>query len=468
MSQNKSINKRTEDMLEGTVGPTLLKLTLPMIVGLLSVLLINLVDTFYIGQLGLIELASVSFTFPVVFVVWSIAFGIGIGTSSVVARAIGQGNHPEVKILTTASLYLTFLVMGIVGVVGVMTINPVFTMLGASPDMMPLIRDYMVIWFLGYPLVALPMVGNNAIRATGDSKTPSMVMMGLAIVNAILDPFFIFGIGPFPMMGVKGAAIATVISYFFALVAGFWVLGKREKMLEIKFPSFEKLFSSWSRILYIATPAAFANVLAPLASAVLTRIISSYGADAVAAFGIGTRIEAVAMLGVMALTAILTPFIAQNLGARNLGRIREALTYSSKFSHVWGLLVAFLLAVSAYPIASIFSDDTGVQYLSRAYLWILPISFGFMGLSMIASSACNGLNRPFESFVVQIFRLFILIVPLAMIGSWRFGILGVFGGIFVGNLISGVVSTTWVKFSVFIKTEKLIEKSIPMQEIEQK
>ena len=87
---------------------------------------------------------------------------------------------------------------------------------------------------------------------------------------------------------------------------------------------------------------------------------------------------------------------------------------------------------------------------------------------MIASSACNGLNRPFESFVVQIFRLFILIVPLAMIGSWRFGILGVFGGIFVGNLISGVVSTTWVKFSVFIKTEKLIEKSIPMQEIEQK
>ncbi len=455
-------------MLEGVVGPTLLRLTLPMIVGLLSVLLINLVDTFYIGQLGLIELASVSFTFPIVFVVWSIAFGIGIGTSSVVARAIGQGNHREVKMLTTSSLYLTFLVMAAVGVFGVITINPVFTMLGASPDMMPLIRDYMVIWFLGYPLVALPMVGNNAIRATGDSKTPSIVMMGLAIVNAILDPFFIFGIGPFPMMGVKGAAIATVISYFFALGAGFWVLGKREKMLEIKFPLFEKLFSSWGRILYIATPAAFANVLAPLASAVLTRIISSYGADAVAAFGIGTRIEAVAMLGVMALTAILTPFIAQNLGARNMDRIRDALNYSSKFSHVWGLLVALLLAVSAYPIASVFSDDAGVQYLSRAYLWILPISFGFVGLAMIASSACNGLNRPFESFVVQIFRLFILIVPLAMIGSWRFGILGVFGGIFVGNLIAGVISITWVKFSVFLKTEKLIQKPIPMQKIEQK
>ena len=152
----------------------------------------QLVDTFYIGQLGLIELASVSFTFPVVFVVWSIAFGIGIGTSSVVARAIGQGNHREVKMLTTASLYLTFLVMGAVGVFGVITINPVFTMLGASPDMMPLIRDYMVIWFLGYPLVALPMVGNNAIRATGDSKTPSIVMMGLAIVNAILDPCLLY------------------------------------------------------------------------------------------------------------------------------------------------------------------------------------------------------------------------------------------------------------------------------------
>ena len=447
-------------MLEGKVGPTLLRLTVPMMLGLLSILLINIVDTFYIGQLGLIELASVSFTFPVIFVVWSIAFGIGIGTSAVVARAIGQGNHAEVKTLTTTSLYLTFVVVAIVGVIGIITIKPVFTALGASPEMMPFIRDYMVIWFLGYPLVALPMVGNNAIRATGDSKTPSMVMMGIAIVNAILDPFFIFGIGPFPMMGVKGAAIATVISYFFALVAGFWVLGKREKMLEIGFPSYEKLFSSWKRILYIATPAALANVLAPLASAVLTRIIADYGADAVAAFGIGTRLEALSMLGVMALTALLTPFIAQNLGARNMSRIREALTYSTKFSHVWGLAATLLLAASAYPVAAVFSDNVGVQSLTRAYLWIIPISFGFFGLSMVASSACNALNRPIESFAVQIFRLFVLIVPLAMIGSWQFGIHGVFWGIFAGNVLSGIVAIVWVRFSVLPKTEKRTELTL--------
>ena len=457
MPKNQSNKHQAKDMLEGMVGPTLLRLTLPMMLGLLSILLINLVDTFYIGQLGLIELAAVSFTFPVVFVVWSIAFGIGIGTSSVVARAIGQGNHTEVKTLTTASLYLTFFVVAIVGLIGIITIEPVFKALGASSEMLPFIRDYMIIWFLGYPLVALPMVGNNAIRATGDSKTPSMVMMGIAIVNAILDPFFIFGIGPFPMMGVKGAAVATVISYFFALVAGFWVLGKREKMLEIGLPSWEKLFSSWKPILYIATPAALANVLAPLTGAILTRIVASYGADAVAAFGIGTRLEALAMLGVMALTALLTPFIAQNLGARNMNRIREALTYSSKFSYVWGLAATLLLAVTAYPIASIFSDNDGVQFLTRAYLWIIPISFGFFGLSMIASSVCNALNRPIESFAIQIFRLFILIVPLAMIGSWQFGMLGVFGGIFVGNVLSGVVAIAWVRFVILPRTEKQTE-----------
>ena len=162
----------------------------------------------------------------------------------------------------------------------------------------------------------------------------------------------------------------------------------------------------------------------------------------------------------MALTALLTPFIAQNLGAGNMSRIREALTYSTKFSHVWGLAATLLLAASAYPVAAVFSDNVGVQSLTRAYLWIIPISFGFFGLSMVASSACNALNRPIESFAVQIFRLFVLIVPLAMIGSWQFGIHGVFWGIFAGNVLSGIVAIVWVRFSVLQKTEKRTELTL--------
>ena len=408
-------------MLEGAVGPTLLRLAIPMIMGIVSIMLINIIDTFYIGQLGVKELAAISFTFPVVFTVMSVSFGLGIGTSAVVSRAIGKGDRAQVRRLTTDSLYLTVIVMILASVLGLATIEPVFMAMGATEDLLPIIRDYMILWYLGVGLVAIPIVGNNAIRATGDSKTPSVVMMVMAVINAILDPFLIFGIGPFPAMGVQGAALATVIAYVCALVAGLWVLGKREQMLERGFPTARTAWVSWKLVLYIGAPAAVTNMLAPISSVVLIRMVAGYGADAVAAFGVGTRLESLAMLGVMALASILTPFIGQNFGAQYYDRIQESLAYSSRFSLIWGAVACVLLAIGAYPIASIFNDAESVQSITRLFVWVVPLSFGFFGMTLLASSACNGLNCPLQSVAINIARLFILMLPLAWYGSRSWG-----------------------------------------------
>ncbi len=432
-------------MLEGPVGPTLFRLTLPMIMGLVSIMLINIIDTLYIGQLGVQELAAISFTFPVVFTVMSMAFGIGIGTSSVVARAIGQGDQVRVQRLTTHSLYLTFVVMSLFSLLGLFTLEPVFTALGASADLQVIIEDYMTIWYLGVPLLALPMVGNSAIRATGDSRTPSRVMMVVALVNAILDPFLIFGIGPFPEMGVRGAALATVIAYFFAMFAGLWVLGKREKMLEFSLPRPALVWESWKPILFIATPAALTNMLNPLSNAALTRMVSSYGPDSVAAFGVGTRLESLAILGIMALSSVLTPFVGQNMGARQPKRIEESLGFSARFSLIWGAGAFLILAAGAFPIASLFSNAESVQSLTRLYLWTVPISYGFFGMSLLASSACNGLHLPMQSSMINLVRLFLLILPLAWLGSELMGLLGIFLGMAVGNAVSGGGAMLWIR-----------------------
>ncbi|MGA1597875.1 MAG: MATE family efflux transporter [bacterium] len=436
---------RSSGMLEGPVGPTLFRLTLPMIMGIVSIMLINIIDTFYIGQLGVRELAAISFTFPVVFTVMSLAFGIGIGTSSVVSRAIGQGDPTRVRRLTTYSLYLTAVLMSLISAVGLITIEPVFTAMGASEDMLEIIRDYMTLWYLGVGLLAIPIVGNSAIRATGDSKTPSRVMLVIAVVNAALDPFLIFGLGPFPQMGVQGAALATVIAYFFALLAGLWILGKREQMLEGGFPRPQHLWESWRPVLFIGMPAALTSMLAPISNAILTRMVSEYGTNAVAAFGVGTRLESLALLGVMSLSAILTPFVGQNFGARKPDRIRDSLVFSTRFSLFWGVGACLLLASGAVPISAIFSDADGVRELTQLFLWSVPFSFGFYGLAMLASAACNGLHRPMQSTTINLLRLFVLILPLAWIGSTAFGLLGIFLGIAVGNIISGLGAMFWLR-----------------------
>jgi len=218
-------------MTEGPVGPSLIRLAVPMIFGLVSIMLFNLVDTFYISLIGVRELVAISFTFPVTFTLMSFSFGIGIGAAAVISRAIGEGDQHRVQRLTTDSLLLVALIIICVAGLSFFALDSIFTLMGASTESLPLIKEYMIPWLSGVVFVVIPIVGNSAIRATGDTKTPSWIMIIAAGVNAVLDPLLIFGYGPFPELGIQGAAIATVISYISIMIAGLWVLGIRERML---------------------------------------------------------------------------------------------------------------------------------------------------------------------------------------------------------------------------------------------
>ena len=176
------------ELTEGQVPIQLLRLTLPMIWGVLSVLAFSLADTYFVAQLGTKELAAMSFTFPVVTILGSIAMGLGTGASSVIARVIGRGEHQQVQRLTTDSLLLSLLIVSILASLGLITINPLFATLGAELELLPLIRDYMNIWYLGMVFLVVPMVGNSVIRASGNTVLPSLIMTLAAGVNILVDP----------------------------------------------------------------------------------------------------------------------------------------------------------------------------------------------------------------------------------------------------------------------------------------
>jgi Na+-driven multidrug efflux pump len=159
-----------------------------MVWGILSILAFSLADTYFVAQLGTQELAAISFTFPIVNVLSNVAMGLGIGASSMISRAIGEGDRQKVQRLTTDSLLLSLLVVVVLVGIGLATIQPVFTALGAGPDILPLIQDYMSIWYLGMAFIVVPMVGNSAIRASGNTLVPGMSMMFAAGANIVLDP----------------------------------------------------------------------------------------------------------------------------------------------------------------------------------------------------------------------------------------------------------------------------------------
>ncbi|MBU1077598.1 MAG: MATE family efflux transporter, partial [Spirochaetes bacterium] len=338
----KNIQKNHSSLISGSIGRLLTRLTMPMIGGILAMVMFNLVDTIFVGRLGRDELAAMGFIYPVVLVIGSIALGMGIGASSVISRAIGEGNLQKVRRLTTDSLLLAFLLVAVFAVTGFFTIKPLFRAMGASGVILEHIRSYMSIWYAGVLFVIVPMVGNNAIRATGDTKTPSLIMMTAVGVNILFDPLLIFGMGPFPRMGIAGAALATVFARAITFLVALYVLYKRDKLITLKIPGLDELWRSWKSLLYIGIPAAGANIIQPLSIGVITRILSVFGPGIVAAFGAVSRVEMFSLTVIMALATALNPFIGQNYGAKKRDRVRQGIKLSIRFTLYWGLFLTIL------------------------------------------------------------------------------------------------------------------------------
>ncbi len=416
-----------------------------MIVGIMGLVAFNLVDTFFVGRLGTVQLAAISFTFPVVFVIGSIALGLGVGVSSVVSRAIGEGDFHKVQRLTTDALVLAMVIAVTLVGVGLLTIDPLFRLLGASPGILPYIKQYMTIWYPGVAFVIIPMVGNSAIRATGDMKTPAVIMVALVVVNLVLDPLLIFGIGPFPRWELQGAAVATVFARAVVMVLSLWVLIKREKMIVFVPPRLRVVIESWKKILYIGLPAAGTNLIIPVSMGVITRLVSSYGPGAVAGLGVATRLEAFSLTVIMALGSVLAPFVGQNWGAKKIDRVKLAVKYAQRFALVWGSGVFLVFLFFAGPVAGLFNDNPVVISTIVSYVLIVPVTYGLLGVLMLSGSTFNALNKPMPSAALSMFRMVVLYIPLAYVGSHLWGLKGIFGAASAANIVAGTAAYFWLK-----------------------
>jgi len=427
-------------LTEGNVPRMLIRLTIPMIFGVLSMGLYNLVDTLFVGRLGKDQLAALSFTFPVVLVISSLALGVGIGASAAISRAIGAGDHSRVRRLTTDSLLLALLVVGVFATVGSLTIDPLFRLLGANERILPYINEYMTIWYPGMVFVVFPMVGNNAIRATGDTRTPGIVMMIGALANATLDPLLIFGIGPFPALGIRGAAAATLFGRSITFVAAIYVLSVREHLLDFRRPKIAAVLSSWKEVLYVAVPAAATRMIVPIGAGLVTRILSEYGPEAVAGYGVATRIEFFGLAIIRALAAVMAPFIGQNLGAGKISRIREGYRTAQRMSLIIGGVFFAVLFILAGPIARLFTGAPDVVRTTMRYLRIVPVAYALQGFYLISTPGLNVLRKPLTAAGLGAMEMFALIAPLALLGSWLFGIAGIFAAITISYAVTGLLS----------------------------
>ncbi|WP_404340482.1 MATE family efflux transporter [Pseudoalteromonas mariniglutinosa] len=445
------------DLLNAPILPTLKKMTMPMIFGMITLMMFNLVDTFFISLLGTEPLAAVSFTFPVTFTVISLAIGLGIGTSAVIAKALGSNKLSEARFDASMALLVSVVMVSLLSLMGYLFITPIFKLLGAGEQVLPLIHDYMSVWFLGSVFLITPMVGNSVLRASGDTTTPSIVMGGAGLINAVLDPLLIFGLGPIPALGIQGAAIASVIAWSVAVVIILYILMVKKGLLSLQ-ANTQTVSGAIRKILKIGLPAAGANMLTPIAMAVMTALVARHGPEAVAAFGVGSRIESIASLVVLALSMTLPPFISQNFGAGKFSRVKEAYITTLKFVMVWQFLIYLVLLAGAGFISNLFAKEQAVTDVISLFIYILPLSYGLQGVIILSNSSFNALHKPMNALILSVVRLFIFYVPFAYIGEQFAGLTGLFIGAAVGNLFTAVVAYKWFIKELDVLTSQSLQE----------
>lgn len=442
------------------MGRHLVDMTAPVLLGIMTMMGQALVDAWFLGRVGDRALAAQAFSYPIILIATSVAIGLGAGTSSVVARAIGKGDHRRAKRLATDSLLLSFLITAVVSAIGVLTIRPLFRLLGVPEDMIPLIRSFMIILYAGVPFIVVGMVGLASMRATGDTRLPSKLMIVGSVLNVALDPVFIFGFGPLPALGLNGAALAALVARSTILVGALVLLRGRLDMVSFKRPEPGELRRSWKDILHVGLPAAGTNAIVPLGTMLITAMIARYGPDAVAGFGVASRIESMMLVVYYAMSAIIGPFVGQNFSAGQEERILRALRLCTLFCLASGLTIAVVLAAASGFLPVLFSDDPDVTNVTRTFLLIAPVGYGTYGMVMVMNATFNGLGRPLPAVAISVGRMLVLYVPLAAVGMVFFAAPGMFVAYAVANIVSGFVAYAWAMRTVRVSCSEQLAVGI--------
>lgn len=427
-----------------SVGRTLFQTAWPMLAGTFAMNAYGLVDAWFVAQLGTGPLAAMAFALPVVMLLTCIAGGLGTGVTSLMSHALGRGDREEAARLVSHGIVIVLASALLLALVGYLSMDWVFTRLGASTDTLPLIRAYMTIWFYGAPFMALPWLGNGLLIASGDSAAASGRMVLGAALNVVLNPVLIYGYFGLPAMGIGGSALATVIAQAVSTIWLIWLLHHRHKLLKWRTEHWLDLFGSFRRILAFGLPSMMGMILMPVSASILTWILSHFGQEAVAASGAAGRIEMVAFIIPMALGISLMPFVSQNHGANRPDRVREAFRLSTGFALVYGASIAVIFILIAPWMAAFFSDDPKVAAMLVAYIRITAVGYGMTEVHRYCTFFLTGLHKPTQALVLDAVRIIVLLLPLSFLGAQALDVNGVFWGRLLSDICAGLIGILWV------------------------
>ena len=416
----------------------MLKTACGMVAGTLSMSGYNLADTYFVGQLtGESPMAAMGFTFPVIMLVGCLFHGLGIGVMTTAAQALGARKRFRAATLITSGIWLVVAFSIFLAALGMAFSGWLFSRFGATGETLELVNGYMRIWFFGCATASLSMTGNDVLIAVGDSRMVSVLMFLGMLVNVALDPILIFGFGWIPAMGIRGAALATVIAQGVCALAVLLAVAKRHGLIRFRRMPWGEVRPAWNRIVRFAGPATLGMLMMPIGSVILTHITSEFGDAAVGGVAAAGRLEAVAFVFPMSLGMSLTPFIGQNYGAKLYGRIREGRRFAMRFALGFLLAAAVIYFFIADWVAAWFLAEPALRPIMAECLRITAWGFAGVEIHRFAGFTYTGCGRPSVAAWLNALRIMVFMVPFSLLALYFRSLTGLFVARLAADVLAG-------------------------------
>lgn len=412
----------------------LFAMTWPMLFGVLSLMTFQLVDSAFVGQLGRDPLAALGFTLPMQQLIIGLQVGLGIATTAIISRTLGAGDKLRAErlgglVVTVGGLLVLTLCVSLW-----LLQRPIMAALGADTGLLPLVSRYWLPWLIAAWSGAMVYFGYSICRSHGDTRLPGYMMVITSALNIGLDYLYIFVFG----WGLPGAGWATVTAFACGSLVVYPQLWRR-RWLRFDLARLQ-LWPALRQLGAIMAPAMVSQLMPPVSAMAATALVAGFGSAAVAAWGLGTRLEFFSIVVVLALTMSMPPMIGRMLGAGAVHQIRQLVRIGVRFVVLWQLLIGLLWLLASGFVADLFSSDASVRWLLREYLLRVPLSYSGLGVCMLMVSVCNALGLGLRGLLISTLRLFLCFLPALWLGSRLGDMPGLMSGALAGNLLAGVLA----------------------------
>jgi putative MATE family efflux protein len=446
VKEKTEVKTRSDMLAQEKIGRLLFKLSVPAIIGMVVQGLYNLVDTIFVGQYtGTLGIGGITIAFPIQMIMMGIGMTIGIGGASLISRRMGERKHEE-ACLTLGNMVSLALISGILCLsAGLIFLKPLLVLFGATEALIPLAKEYIVVILIGSPVITFSMVASSSARAEGNAKVAMNTMLIGAIMNIALDPVFIIVLG----MGVRGAAIATVLSITASSCFLLWYyLGGKS---EVSFQWHHmRLRISIVREIFAVGVSDFARTAAmSMTSALFNNILRGLGGELpIATFGVLFRVISFVFMPMIGIAQGAQPIMGFNFGAQQFRRVRKSFRLANLSATA--IAIAGFLVFFSFPTAilRVFSSDPDLIAMGKNAMRMLVIGLPLVGYQNIGTSLFQAIGKAKPAVFLALSRQVLFLIPMVVILSRVYGLPGVWTSFPAADFVSWLVTLTMVHFEL--------------------